>query len=631
MSASPPPPYSADPPEPFQIRRKPVRTSPAVLPSPSPAQPERPARAHLNTGDSSTETCSRPREILNPGTVLDSPLSVSPVQSRLSTDPQSSSPGASSRAGRSAVSCPPPGAESSTALSFAQKAYQEARHFAGGLIHHPTESTKHFTILRHSHGIVFYQGSSTSLAISIFSDGPLPPDRTIWLQNKGWTGKTGMRAKAFLGFTGNWLDVTPTTAVRLEQLNPTDERAWQRDIAKFRKKGPKDARERHQLRETAVVRIPVEAGDGYFQLVLCQGDKKKTLCNSPVFRVLSTSLDPSSIRGASLSTLPLELGVMALSSTAQTAFSTAVQPVTAAVQNTVHSTVQRVLPSTVDQVAASALVDLTGVQDKVTSVVEGDDDEEDDDNRNTSLTAGGGLPDVSRGPQPPFPIYFVARCEGAAVNQIQFPSGAAVNLSGLSDLLARRLYGHYFGWVRILDKSEKEKAAGGSIWHQALISASQVDVSQLDRVNVARVIKKRFTLRPLNNDEETLFSGKKLEVQVMGFIRPEELVKLPVTEKGTNIIDQESLDAALLQEASDISVAQHALNHPTWSPEILFRGSSQDERLGWLDRAKNGFLSTKTTVERHIDRVPLRKLGVRAGTDELKDKTVAANGFYISR
>ncbi|GAD98595.1 hypothetical protein NFIA_113840 [Paecilomyces variotii No. 5] len=629
MSASPPPPYSVDPPEAFQIRRKPVRTSPAALPSP--AHPERSARACLNNGDSSTETSSQPREILNPGTVLDSPLSVRPVQS-VSTDLQPSSPGVSSHAPRSAVSCPPPGAESSTALSFAQKAYQEARHFAGGLINHPTESTKHFTILRHSHGIVFYQGSSTSLAISIFSDGPLPPDRTIWLQNKGWTGKTGMRAKAFLGFTGDWLDVTPTAAVRPEQLNPTDERAWQRDIAKFRKKGPNDVRERHQLRETAVVRIPVEAGDGYFQLVLCQGDKKKTLCNSPVFRVLSTSLDPSSIRGASLSTLPLELGVMALSSTAQTAFSTVVQPVTAAVQNTVHSAAQRALPSTVDQIAASALVDLTGVQDKITSVVEGEDDENDDDNRDdTSLTAGGGLPDVSRGPQSPFPIYFVARCEGPAVNQIQFPSGAAMALSGLSDLLARRLYGHYFGWVRILDKFEKEKAAGGSAWYQALISASQVDVSQLDRVNVARVIKKRFTLRLINDNGETQFSDKKLEVQVMGFIRPDESVRLPATEKGTNIIDQESLDAALLRQASDISIAEHALNHPTWSPEILFRGSSQDERLGWLDRAKNGFVSTKTTVVRHIDRLPLRKLGVRVGTDELKDKTVAANGFYVSR
>jgi hypothetical protein len=146
----------------------------------------------------------------------------------------------------------------SSATSQLKKAYQEARHFAGGLIQRPIESTKHFTILRHSHGLVFYQGSSTSLAISIFSDEPLPSDRTLWLQSKGWTGKTGMRAKALIGRNGSWLNVTPTVAVGTEQLSPTDERAWQRDFQKFRKKAPAKIRDRHQLRETAVVRIPAE-------------------------------------------------------------------------------------------------------------------------------------------------------------------------------------------------------------------------------------------------------------------------------------------------------------------------------------------------------------------------------------
>lgn len=146
----------------------------------------------------------------------------------------------------------------SSATSQLKKAYQEARHFAGGLIQRPIESTKHFTILRHSHGLVFYQGSSTALAISLFSDQPLPLDRTLWLQSKGWTGRTGMRAKALLGRNDNWLNDTPTVAVGTEQLNPTDERAWQRDFQNFQKKAPTKIRDRHQLRETAVIRIPAE-------------------------------------------------------------------------------------------------------------------------------------------------------------------------------------------------------------------------------------------------------------------------------------------------------------------------------------------------------------------------------------
>jgi hypothetical protein len=79
-------------------------------------------------------------------------------------------------------------------LSPLAKAYEEVRHFAGGLVRHPSQSTKHFSILRHSHGLVFYQGITTSITISIFADVPLPADRTIWLQGKGWTGKAGMRA-----------------------------------------------------------------------------------------------------------------------------------------------------------------------------------------------------------------------------------------------------------------------------------------------------------------------------------------------------------------------------------------------------------------------------------------------------
>lgn len=84
-----------------------------------------------------------------------------------------------------------------------------------------------------------------------------------------------MRAKALFRLTDDWLDITPTLALRSDQVEPNDERAWQRDIAKFLKKAPSRVRDTHRLRETAVARIPAEAGDGYFQVVLCQGPKKK--------------------------------------------------------------------------------------------------------------------------------------------------------------------------------------------------------------------------------------------------------------------------------------------------------------------------------------------------------------------
>lgn len=135
-----------------------------------------------------------------------------------------------------------------------------------------------------------------------------------------------MRAAAFFGNTKDWLDVTPSLAISAEQLNPRDERAWQRDITSFKKRSSAKIRERHLLRETNVIRIPAEAGDGYFQLVLCGDEKKKVLCSSPTFRLLSVSSSPSSLKGASLGTLPMELGIMALEVYAKTTAKTVLAP-----------------------------------------------------------------------------------------------------------------------------------------------------------------------------------------------------------------------------------------------------------------------------------------------------------------
>ncbi|KAI6872062.1 hypothetical protein KC323_g1728, partial [Hortaea werneckii] len=63
-----------------------------------------------------------------------------------------------------------------------RSAWSEVKHFAGGLITHPYEATKHFTILRHSHGLVYYQGPTTNIAITIFTSKPLPANRKLWLQ-----------------------------------------------------------------------------------------------------------------------------------------------------------------------------------------------------------------------------------------------------------------------------------------------------------------------------------------------------------------------------------------------------------------------------------------------------------------
>ncbi|KAM3085240.1 hypothetical protein ACMFMG_003669 [Clarireedia jacksonii] len=336
------------------------------------------------------------------------------------------------------------------------QAFEEARHFAGGLIAHPSESTRHFSILRHSHGLVFYQGCETTLAVSIFSDVPLPVDRQIWLQDKGWSGKTGMRVKAFIGNNGNWLNVTPTTPVSAEQLNASDERAWQRDIKKFLKKTKYT---KHVLRETLVVRIPVEASDGYFQLVLCPGEKKKVLCPSPVFRVLSTSRSPSSLRGASLSTLPLELGALALTTYANNTIGRVISPATSAAQ----AAVKPFMPSSKKIETATMLYSTTGTQDMVNTTIQNGNVEYHGARNVMPMHAGSG---PESGPVPPYPIYFSARAEMSTKGD--YFSMPTMDLTGVFEHIGHQLRGHYFAWARVHGTTNANPPVDNESWSQTV-------------------------------------------------------------------------------------------------------------------------------------------------------------------
>ncbi|KAI5359007.1 hypothetical protein Slin14017_G099090 [Septoria linicola] len=191
-------------------------------------------------------------------------------------------------------------------------ALNDAKHFAGGLVSHPFEATKHYAILRHSLGLVYYRGHTTSVTITIFSDRPLPANRRLYIQRRGYSGKTGLAVGATLGIRSAWIDVTPVDEICADQVRLSDERAFQRDIIKFMTKAKTStSMHSHRPAETLVIRIPAACEDGYFRIVLLHDGARKVLCPSPVFRCASASMDPSVLRGASLRTLPLELGIRA--------------------------------------------------------------------------------------------------------------------------------------------------------------------------------------------------------------------------------------------------------------------------------------------------------------------------------
>ncbi|KAJ5698048.1 hypothetical protein N7462_000053 [Penicillium macrosclerotiorum] len=498
-----------------------------------------------------------------------------------------------------------------------QKAYGEARHFLGGLINHPTESNKHVTILRHSHGLVFYRGEATSVAVSIFSDAPLPQDRTLWLQNKGWSGKAGMRAKALFRLNNNWVDVTPGMPLRADQVNPDDERAWQRDIKKFLKKAPARLRDTHSLRETAVVRVPAEAGDGYWQLVLCQGPKKKVIGNSPVFRVLSTSTNPHSIRGASLSTLPLEVGAMVASLYAQTAAKAVVSPATAAIQ------------SKLTQTAAQTAYSTSGAQDKVGSLIKGSSGSTQKDQQGLMPHEGldRQISPIDDGPQTPFPMNFKARAQlphtTAPGNPGEMPKLILTKFPGW---IPEQFRGYFFGWARF--DTSTAKSTSLSPWYPAVLSIRTLDPLQAAGVNMSQLAKRSVAIRLL---DEVPLQTTELEINVMGFLRAEIPPPTGTTHQELADAQAAAAEAAMLADSYDVTIVQNTLSQPVWAPRGPDPAEIHRQNTGWMDRTKEGYANVRAKGQKWVEQVPLHKLGVRSTTDESREKQVAVNGFYIVR
>lgn len=391
---------------------------------------------------------------------------------------------------------------------------REIKHFAGGLVTHPFEATKHYTVLRHSHGFVFYQGSTTSVAITVLSHQPLPAERTLWLQKRGFSGKTGLKVGT-LGSRSAWIDVTPTTDATADQIAPDRERAWQRDISKFLKK-TRDTKNisKHRPYETHIVRIPHVAEDGYFRIVLCAG--REVLCPSPVFRYASSSVDPSVLRGASLSTLPLELaikvGSLVAHHTANTAAAGALQPAV----STVQSAARPYGYSGMTQWAAKTAYDAT-VAEKVDSTV-GSVNQQYDEKRQldaTSAMDGNEGEFDESGPGEPYPIRFSGKIASGLCDKKQATTFPTAKLVDVPQDTLLRLRGTYFGWVSLSKtKVVVEPIFSENLFDTWLPAIMIVDVESNEKIAV--VEKKIIRLLIMRDFESAEFCNAKVSLMVMG-------------------------------------------------------------------------------------------------------------------
>jgi hypothetical protein len=501
-------------------------------------------------------------------------------------------------------------------------AMEDVRHFAGGLINHPFESTKHFSILRHSHGLVYYKGPSTNLAITIFSDKPLPDDRTLWVQRKGWTGKTGMKVKSLLHSNSSWINVTPSERAEPAQLPPSDERAWQRDISKFLKKAPKEIRH-HVPRETDVLRIPASVEDGYFRVVLCAGEgSKSVLCPSPVFRVASTSTSGSSIKGASLSTLPIEIGVKVLSSTAITAAGNVIAPVTSAIQGQLGQLKQHE-PGFVVQEVGSIAYNATGIQDKIDNANQQFSQTRDaflefghGNSENYSALAHSEMIGSADGPESPFPIRMASKLvpgTGRSTAELGIPT---MNLAIPPQDIDYHLLGVYFGWASISAKTSLQPGMLDT-WHQAIITIAPCPYTA-PSITPKKVVKAHI-LHDFQGIQLQQLNAK-ISLLILGFLHPAPSTKEPDRDWIVNEI------------ANDIAVTRASLSpeREAWSAEacinqLKLTKSNRSMTERYVDLRQSG--------QRQVDRVPLHKAGIRAPGAVQRDKMVVHGngGVYVLR
>ncbi|EJT69875.1 riboflavin kinase [Gaeumannomyces tritici R3-111a-1] len=599
--------------------------------------------------------------LTRPATASGTPVSLSPA-TPTSTHDGGAFPPVSTTVDAAAAAAAEPAKK-----NFFKKAAGDAALFAGGLLPHPVESARHHSIMRHSPAIVMYQGPETSVSVSVFADAPLPADRTLWLQQRGFTGDKGMRLKSLVGATGSWINVTPAQRAGVEAVPEGDERAFQRDVTKWLKKAAKAGGRvaKHAWRETHVVRIPAAAEDGYFRIILCSNAnsedgqhhhhhnneyeddaagggqyyyKKKVLCSSPVFRVASASTDVSILRGASVSTMPLEVGIKVASTVGVVYVSKYTKPVTmaaGAAQGTVIKKATTVVESKVKHSAAIARAGKMAYQRSgVQGELEGANARYRADGhaagRYDALGAGPGAQvfgettiGADDGPEAPFPLKFAGKVvRGSAASLTSGAGAPTANLDDVPEEVRQRLRGVYFGWACV-------SASGGSRkkpldervdfdWHPAVITAGPSSVATSRGGQAVAVVAARSSVAVhlLQDDLAGVeFFDVRLKVVLMGYLRPRLARDTPPAKQQRHL-------------AVDSALTRASLARECWQPDVVrdfIREQKNARTIG--DR----LLGARDKAQMQMDRVPLHLLGVRTEASGLMDRAHGNGGYWISR
>lgn len=596
------------------VRRRPLTSrspnGPNLVPHPPPLRPsrsatqlrpntqERPRPPRFNT--SATDRQAWPVDcVVDELPRPDAPFAPGSTRGELRRVQSSS---ALSVGGASAASSTP------RAPSKWKTALGEAQYVAGGLVSRPAESTRHYSIIRHSHALVWYRGPSTAVSVTVLSDGPLPATRTVWLQEKGFSGGVGMAVKALMGSTGGWLDVTPARQARPEHLPEVDERGIQRDLKRFAKKASGRVKG-HVPRETHVVRIPATATDGYFRLVLCAGeDGKRVLCGSPVFRIASTSTDAAVVRGASLSTMPLEVGVKVASTIGQQVAKKYTGIAGAVVQNRAAKVVKNAAVRRAGQAVHQGCRNV-GLADAVNESWR-----KNKPGRYDQLVEGRLLePSVTvigsdAGPEAPFPLKFegrVARASGMSTAELGFPTA---NLRDVPETIKMRLGGVFAAWAMVLPAKGLEDVSHD--WHEAVVT-----IAPPRGAPPSVAMHNGVAVHVAYDFDGAAFFDARLKVLLMGYLHP----------SAPSAHDPEELAG---EHAQDVMTTLASLGRDGWMPrETVAKMKTLKSERSFSDRLDGA----TGMVQQHVDRIPLHWAGVRSESGALRDQAYGNGGLWISR
>lgn len=541
--------------------------------------------------------------------------------------------------------------------NFFKAAADETAFFAGGLISHPAESTKHFTILRHTAGLVMYKGPETSVSISIFSSAPLPTDRTLWLQQRGFSGDKGMRLKTLVGATGSWINVTPVSRVDVSAVPESDERGFQRDGSKWLKKAAKAGGKvgKHVWRETHVVRIPAAAEDGYFRIILCDSSsssssdpraqstspyfddgtdrpppKKKVLCCSPVFRILSASKDVSVMRGASVATMPLEMGIKVASTVGIVYVSKYTKPVTMAAGAATGAAQSRAATMVASKIKHSAAItkvgktayDKSGVHGRLVDANNKYNAEHSAGRYNAlgqgSAVFGDNTVGSDEGPDHPFPMKFGAKVvqgTGRSAKELGMPTA---NLEDVPDDMRQRLRGVYFGWACVQPSGNKKAQPLDERidpdWHESIITVGVPAHSANPAVVMQRPVVTVHLVDGFGSG--VTFFDAKMKVIVMGFLRP--------TLAGNAALIEQQLHCISMDKMLTVG----SLGREAWAPDLA---KDQIREVKSSRTFSDRLVGARDKAQMQVDKVPVHLLGVRTEAAGLMDQMHGNGGYWVPR